>query len=241
MSQQQLTIKNLPFRPTVQQHGANEHGQQWFDRDSHIRRYAGMLDALKSEVGDDHWYLLARGGRPAFPLARELKRTITDLVQKCSESWDFYATPDFVTKGAMAEIQEAVDESPRRTPLKRHLRDWSRLSHEHMCPNKQVLLHLTNPASTDSTETLLRSLSFRALISGSKRKKSAGTDLAKLDAKYASSLPDAETIERLCGGPVPLKFYPLLRYHAVELLDDLIPVSARADVLLNEYKKLIGE
>lgn len=240
MSQQQITIKDLPFRPTVPQDGPNEHRQQWFDRDSHIRRYAGMLDALRRDVGDNHWHLLVHDGRPSFPQARELKRTITDLVQKCSESWDFYATPDFVTKGAMAEIQEAVDESPRRTPLKRHLRDWSRLSHEHMCPNKQVLLHLTNPASTYSTETLLRSLSFRALVSGSKRKRIAGTDLARLDAQYASSLPDTATIKELRGKPVPLEFHPLLRYHAVGLLGDLIPVSGRAEVLLRQYDEFIA-
>jgi len=173
----------------------------WFDRDSHIRRYAAMLDALRHEVGDHHWHLLAHDERPSFPLAMELKRTITDLVQKCSESRDFYATPDFVTQGAMDEIQVAVQESPRRKPLKRHLRDWSRVSHEHMCPNKQVLLHLTNPDSEHDTETLLKLLSFRALISGSKRKKGIrpanetdGTDLAKLDSQYASSLPDVETM-----------------------------------------------
>jgi len=49
-----------------------------------------------------------------------------------------------------------------------------------------------------------------------------------------------ETIKELRGKQVPLEFHPLLRYHAVGLLRDLIPVSMRADVLLRRYKEFIA-
>jgi hypothetical protein len=87
--------------------------------------------------------------------------------------------------------------------------------------------------------------SFRALVAGTKRKrktdmKGPATEASRLDDQYKSELP-GEPLDFVNGkagvtlADVPPQFHSLLRYDAVGLLPQLIPVSRRAQLLLPDY------
>jgi hypothetical protein len=236
-----LDIEGLPFRPDIPRDGT-----KWFDRDTHIEMYAAMLDALRSHIGND-WYRLA-DENPHVHLGPEMKRTISSLVRKCSESCDYESTVDFVTRGAMREIEKRVSSRPGRKILKGDLAANATVAHEHMCPNREVFRCLTNPHfKSIKTAEVLKLLSFRALVSGPRTNsaqrppiRSEWTDVDKLDSKFADRVPDAGEMEELVGMTIPIKYYPLLRYHKVTLLDDLIAVTSRAETLLRDYTAFIS-
>ncbi|CAM2182007.1 conserved hypothetical protein [Paraburkholderia sacchari] len=236
-----LDIERLPFRPETPKDGT-----KWFDRDRHIQMYAAMLDALRSHVGDD-WYRLS-GKNSSVHLAPEMKRTISALVRKCSESCDYETTVDFVTTGAMREIEKRMISRSKQRVLKGDLAAHSTVAHEHMCPTSEVFRCLTSRKfESVSTAEVLKLLTVRALVSGPRTKAaqrpvdwSGWTDVDKLDSKYANRIPSANEMKELVGKEVPWQYYPLLRYHKVGLLDDLIAVTGRADTLVREYKAFIG-
>ncbi|MBV8272948.1 MAG: hypothetical protein JO067_11830 [Cupriavidus sp.] len=238
-------IKNLPFRPEHSEDQRISRGTKWFDRDAHIEMYATMLDALRSHIGDD-WYRLSDEGA-SFHLGPEMKRTISDLIRKCSESCDHETTVDFVTKGAVREIETRIASRPRHRVLKGDLNATGTVAHEHMCPNSEVFRCLTSQEfKLMTTAEILKLLSFRALVSGPRTKaalrpadQSAWSEVDKLDSAYASKIPTEGKVREL-GKEDLLKYYPLLRYHKVGLLDDLIPVTARARRLLPEYRDFMG-
>lgn len=235
-----LDIKHLPFRPDYLEHNGSE--RTWFDRDTHIERYAALLDTLKSILGDD-WYRLA-DEKAAIHLGSEMKRTVLALVRQCSESCDHETTVDFVTTGAIREIQARIAPRSTQRVLKGDLKATGRVAHEHMCPTSEVLRCLTNKESPpQNTAKILEMLSFRALVSGPRttlayRKQkplSAWSEVDRLDSEFPDRVPKASEMGKLIDRRVQLKYYPLLRYHKVGLLDALIPITERARRLLAEY------
>lgn len=231
----QLDISDMPFRPD-----SSKHGDSWFDREGHIQMYAVMLDALKSHLGDD-WYRLSD-----LPLGPEIKRTISTLVRKCSESCDYSASVDFITKNAVAAIRRSASSRSTKKVTKG---DLSKQAHEHMCPNSVVTDLLTSREfQSMGTAEILSLLSLRALVyrplksdpGASEDPVLVESEIAKLDAGLKDKIPDTSEIEKRVGKKGALKYYPLLRYQKVGLLDELVAVTDRARNLLAEYRKLIG-
>lgn len=230
-----LTIKNLPFRPDYREHDGSD--TAWFDRDTHIERYAALLDTLKSRLGDD-WYRLP-DEKAAVHLGSEMKRTVLSLIRQCSESCDHETTVDFITEGAIRKIQDRIASRPRQRVLKGDLKATGTVAHEHMCPNSEVFRCLTSTKfQSMNTAEILELLSFRALVVGPRTKEAKRwSEVDRLDSAFPDRVPKASDMKELVGKKVPLKYYPLLRYHKVGLLDALIPVTARARRLLVEYRR----
>lgn len=226
-------LDHLAFRKDVKSNKIDG-----FDRDLQLEMCARQLESLRATV-PERWACL--GTKQALPTGQtELKLFVKDLIRKSSESADFFATVDFTTRNAY-EILEA-QRSPGKLGLRKHLKNWDKLSHEHMVPGSVIYDTLIKYPYAPLFP-VLEPLSYRALVSGSKRKKrnptDKSTDVQRVDDKFSSSLPPLSAIRELKlfnRRTLPLKFWGLLRYDAAGLLEDLIPISERAVRSLDEYK-----
>jgi hypothetical protein len=229
------------FRRDIEQDAENG-----FNRNLQLQMCARQLEALREAVGP-RWAKLVTQQKRSDGQA-ELKLFVKDLIRKSSESTDFYATVDFITKDAFEVIEEQRRNHPFERSLRKHLTNWGKLSHEHMVPGDVIYRTLINSPCRDLLG-LLEPLSYRALVSGSKRQKKSSvagvTDIQKLDLKYRSIVPEPREIREFSQFELrnsPLKFWGLIRYDVAGLLENLIYISSRAEKTLREYKlcKLVG-
>jgi hypothetical protein len=212
-----------------------------FDLAGQLALCAGQLEMLRQTLGPT-WALL---GKPRVRQAglAEAKFLAKHLIRVASESVDFYATVDFITHDAYARLDEMRRANGDRS-LIGHLKNWDKLTHEHMVPGTAVLHAVTGLQSEEPILPVLEALSFRALISGTKRKSAAAsvTEAHVLDVQHGlkSSLPATLPGRLLDQGfkapsEVPFRFWPLMRYDAAGLLPNLVPVTGRARSLLAAY------
>ncbi|MGI4721127.1 MAG: hypothetical protein ACRYGO_07985 [Janthinobacterium lividum] len=213
-----------------------------FDRNAQLALCAGQLEALRRTLGRD-WPLLARPRVRQAGLA-EAKFLAKHLIRVASESIDFYATVDFVTRDAYERLGEMRRANGDRA-LVGHLKNWDKLTHEHMVPGTAVLHAVCGLTPDQPILPVLDALGFRALVSGTKRKRAGGgaTDAYLLDVEHGlkSRLPAVPPATLLGRGyretsGVPLHFWPLMRYEAAGLLPALVPLNERARNLLDEYE-----
>lgn len=206
--------------------------EEQFNLEKQLELCANQLTNIRSALGKD-WAKLSDKDQ-TFPNKSETKKLVKHLIRICGESVDFYATVDFITKDANTILENCAKVG---RPRKAHLTQWDKLSHEHMVPCEAVLKELTKK-DADILE-VLKDLSFRALVTGPRRD-GANNEVTRLDADYRSILPP--NMKFVKKGTMKLedidrRFYSLLRYEQVKMIDDLIPISARAGELLKDYKK----
>jgi hypothetical protein len=231
-------INWIPFRTEY-----SEDNRKGFDRHGQIKMCAHQLLALKDQLGE-RWRDLCGTPHRSQGLG-QAKKLAKHLIRVASESTDHLCTVDFVSAGAVRELAFLRDEHPRKQALQGHLADSLRLTHEHMVPGDVVINELTSRRTKDTIEyytELLEAYSYRALISKtiSATEQSAESDITRLDKEYKQRLPFLQdtSFSKLGHnnlGELPFRFHPLLRYDAVGLLDQLIPVSARAKRLILDY------
>jgi hypothetical protein len=219
-----------------------------FHHDAQVSFCARHLALLRSDLGDSWWkfgeHKASHAGKCTDCWTREHVDLASYLIRHASESVNHPATVDFVTKKALAYIRAAkAKHTPRHRGIS-HLQQWELFTHEHMVPGSAALRILTNPAvAAKPLKELLGTLSFRALITGTSKKRQKGVpngELGSLDARFKSRLPDPDEV---LGWPrsysleqIPTKFYGLLRYEATGLIDELVPVSPRVQGLVEEYR-----
>lgn len=225
-----------------------------FSHEEQIRLCARHLEAMRDEMGEEWWQFAAfkevKWSRktvcaptPPNKWSRERVSLAGHFVRHACESADFPATVDFVTKKALAIIDQSKLTNPRRQIG--NLTQWDLLTHEHMVPGGAVLRLLTNKAyrpASGPVYDLLLPLSFRALVTGTKKKaKDAAldTEIGKLDRRFSSRLPLLNEVPGLNDlnalDEVPPNLYALMRYDAAGLLEELEPVNARAVKAKTEY------
>jgi hypothetical protein len=206
--------------------------EEHFNLEKQLELCAKQLKQIRSALGKD-WVKLSDKDQ-TFANKSETKKLVKHLIRICSESVDFYATVDFITKDASTILKNCAKVGG---PRKAHLTQWDKLSHEHMVPCEAVLIELTKK-DADILE-VLKDLSFRALVTGPRRE-GTNNEVTRLDENYRSILPPnmkfvKKGIMKLVD--IDRRFYSLLRYEKVKMIDDLIPISARAGELLKDYKK----
>ncbi len=220
---------------------ARSGGNGAFDRDAQLRLCAAQLEILRTTLGE-RWPALRKTRLRQEGLA-EAKSLVKHIIRVASESVDFYATVDFVTQQAEERLARMREASNGRALLG-HRKNWDQLTHEHMVPGSAVLHALTELAPGAPILPVLDELSFRALVSGSKRGGAvhAGTDAHLLDSSSGlkQRLPEVEKTGLFARGfasidEVPFRLRPLMRYDAVGLLDGLVPQNARAASLKQAY------
>lgn len=226
-----------------------------FSHEEQIRLCARHLEVMRDEMDEEWWKFAAfkevKWSRktvcvptPPHQWSRERVGMAGHFVRHACESADYPATVDFVTKKALAIIDKSKMTNPRRQIG--NLTQWDKLSHEHMVPGDAVLRLLTDkrcqPASGRVYDLLLP-LSFRALVTGTKKKPkdpTLDTEIGKLDGRFASRLPLLDEVPGLKGlknlDEVPPTLYALLRYDAAGLLDELEPLNPRAQKAKAEYR-----
>lgn len=224
-----------------------------FDHDGQARLCARHLELLRSDLGDAWWDYPKDERRQAVRRndanwreghwTREHVGLAGHLIRHAGESVDFPATVDFVTAATLEHIQVAHMASKKRTSG--NLKQWSLFTHEHMVPGQAVLRLITDvehPASKGDLQPFLASLSLRALVTGTKRKRAEGwtrQEINDLDHKWSCKLPEPSEIEGWRGAKqlaeISPQFYGLMRYEAAGLLRALIPVSRRGKRVLSEY------
>jgi hypothetical protein len=228
--------------------------RQDFAHDEGVRMYARHLEVMRDDMGDDWWRLAEeraaagkrarRGSRPAGAWTPERIGFAGLLIRRASESADHAATVDFVTQGALAHIRQSAADHPRRTIG--NLTQWDLFTHEHMVPGAAALALLTDPTFADNRgplQGLLTALSWRALVTGTKRRREKDSDnfeVGQLDAAWASGVPAPADVPGWRGPAeliaVPLQYHGLLRYDAAGLLDQLVSVSLRSTGILEQYQ-----
>jgi hypothetical protein len=231
-------ISWIPFRAEY-----SEDNRKGFNRHGQIEMCAHQLLALRNQLGE-RWGDLCGTAYRCQGLG-QAKKLAKHLIRVASESTDHLCTVDFVSVGAVQELTFLRDEHPKKQALQGHLADSLRLTHEHMVPGDVVIKELTSRRTKDSVEyyiELLEAYSYRALISKalSATDQSAESDITRLDKKYKQRLPVLQETSFAKLGhnnlrELPFRFHPLLRYDAAGLLDQLIPVSARAKRLISDY------
>jgi hypothetical protein len=208
-----------------------------FEMTNKVAFCAKLLDVLRSELKGD-WNKL--GNSEVFPNRAETKSLVKHIIRISSESVDFPATVDFITE-AVLEILQKSKEDNKGNALKSHLYQWKKLSHEHMVPCEAVLVELCK--QTSEISEVLNMLSFRALVTGPNRKGQLN-EVRTLDKDYSSELPLTINFDKkgkIARTNIDMRFFPLLRYEAVGLINELIPISNRAKTLLNDYKNFKDE
>jgi hypothetical protein len=213
-----------------------------FDRAAQLALCAGQLEMLRRTLGNK-WPLLG-GPKPRQAGLAEAKDLAKRLIRVASESVDFYATVDFITHAAHGRLDDMRRANDGR-PLIGHLKNWEKLTHEHMVPGTVVLDAVTSLPADQPILPVLDALSYRALVSRSARESPDRheTDAYLLDGKdgWKSALPDVSATGLFARGflaldDVPFQFWPLMRYEAAGLLEKLVPVNERARTLLAAYE-----
>lgn len=235
------------------------HFRKDFSHEDQVRLCASHLEVMRKDMGEEWWEFSAfkevkwsRNTVSASGTQNKWSRERVSLaghfVRHACESADFPATVDFVTKKALGVINASKELYPKRQIG--NLTQWDLLSHEHMVPGGAVLRLLTRkgyPPAVGPVYDLLLPLSFRALVTGTKKKSkdvSGDTEIGKLDGRFPSRLPllaevpGCEGLENL--DEVPPNLYALLRYDAAGLLDELLPNNARAEKAVADYRAFKG-
>lgn len=212
-----------------------------FDRDAQLALCAGQLEALRRTLGNK-WPLLGQPGPRQAGLA-EARELAKRLIRVASESVDFYATVDFVTHAAYDRL-DAMRRANDGRPLIGHLKNWQQLTHEHMVPGTVVLDAVLALDAEAPILPVLDALGFRALVSrsplASAERRQTDAYLLDVGLGLKCGLP-ALSATALAGrgfrslGEVPLRFWPLMRYEAAGLLDQLVAVNGRARALRAAY------
>jgi hypothetical protein len=232
-----------------------------FDHSKQIELCARHLEIMRSDLGDAWWQLGRAAAHddvdtealsPAWtPEHRSLAK---HLIRHASESVNHPTTVDFVTNATLGHIKEV--KLKRKKITTGALKQWSLFTHEHMVPGAEVLSLLTDPkfrpSRAERLAPLLGALSWRALITGTKRKKEKGGptfEVGQLEPMFGDCLPPLSKVPGLQGLTdiklVPPEFYALMRYDAANLLDELVSTSERADGMVEKYKtykaRLVGK
>lgn len=232
-------ISWIPFRTEY-----SEQNWKGFNRHAQIEMCARQLLALRNHLGN-RWEDLCGTPHRSRGLG-QAKKLAKHLIRVASESTDHLCTVDFVSAAAVRELSYLREEHPKKQALQRHLADSTRLTHEHMVPGDVVIKTLTSRRVNGSLESyieLLEAYSYRALISKTPagQGQSQESDIRRLDKDFKKRLPSIqETPYAKLGfkslAELPFRFHPLLRYEAAGLLEQLIPVSARAKTLFSGYR-----
>lgn len=222
-----------------------------FDHDGQIAFCARHLEIMRADLGDAWWKLSpAAAHEDENALARtpgwtaEKMTLAKHLIRHATESRNFPTTVDFVTHATLEHIKE-VKRTQKRIGSGA-LKKWDLFTHEHMVPGAEVLRILTDrsyePSHAVHLAPLLGALSWRALITGTKRKRdkdAASFEVGQLEAVYRDSLPPVSkvpSLQRLVDiKQVPPEFYALVRYDAAGLLTALVPTSDRAEGMVEKY------
>lgn len=223
-----------------------------FDHSKQIELCARHLEIMRSDLGEAWWQLGrtaahdnddAKVIHPAW--TPEHKTLAKHLIRHATESANHPTTVDFITKSTYEHIK-AIKLKQKKIQSGA-LKQWGLFTHEHMVPGAEVLSIITNPNWAYNREErlapLLGALSWRALITGTKRKQEKGGptfEVGQLEAKFSNCLPllsEVPGLENLRDIQlVPAEFYALMRYDAANLLDDLVPMSKRAEGMVEKYK-----
>lgn len=224
-----------------------------FDHNEQAKLCARHLELLRADLASAWWAYpkeerrqsARRGGANWIegPWTREQVGLAGHLIRHAGESADFPATVDFVTRATLEHIKASLGASRKRTTG--NLKQWGLFTHEHMVPGQAVLRLLTDadhPGSRGDLQPLLSALSLRALVTGTKRKRTEGwtrQEINALDARWSDNLPTPADIQGWQGAlrlvEVPAQYYGLMRYEAAGLLKELVPVSLRGKIVLAEY------
>lgn len=226
-----------------------------FKHDSQVAMCAKHLEVLRRDLGDNWWKFKDRKASkskaakntesPHNAWTNEQVDLARYLIRHASESTDFFKTVDFITKDTLSHIKQSQAMWPGRSVF--HLKQWGLFTHEHMVPGLAVLELITDPdifSNEDALEQVLADLSFRALITGTKRSqkdKTTPKEVNALDRSWESTTAKPTDIKKWNGpklmADIPYKYYGLMRYEAAGLLDKLIPVTPRAKELIADYSR----
>lgn len=201
-----------------------------FDRDAHLALCAGQLELLRRTLGDK-WRLLGQAKARQAGIA-EAKNLTKGVIRVASESVDFYATVDFITHAALDRL-DAMRSANGGRPLIGHLTNSDTLTHEHMVPGTVVMNTLIGLDNDAPILPVLEALSFRALVSQSSR---GNADRQQTDAYLLDVHSGLKSKVPPACATAPFRFWPLMRYEAAGLLEQLIPVTDRARTLLADYR-----
>lgn len=183
---------------------------------------ADMLSILKDGVFRERW----KGGwKPKHKGTWEKEETaiVSMLIRLSGELPNYRKNVDFITREVKASIEKEVKG--------KQVGVWSKdFHHEHMVPGSQSILLITR--GDDPIEDTLASINYRALVTKDEQK-----ILNKNGLK--TGVPEANDVNGWKGKPepVPVEFYCLFRYDVAGILNDLIPVSERAQNLLLAYRQ----
>jgi hypothetical protein len=227
----------------------------FFNRDfKHAKQIAFCarhLEVMRADLGAAWWKLgaaAAHDDKQAVTLSpawtSEHRTLAKHLIRHATESANHPTTVDFVTKDTLKHIYDMKGAKKRCTTGA--LKQWGLFTHEHMVPGAEVLRLLTDPDyppnRAEQLAPLLGSLSWRALVTGTKRKKNKGDptfEVGRLELEFADSLPDTTKVPGWTGPAslkdVPPEYLALMRYDASGLLSALMPVSRRAEGLVERY------
>lgn len=222
-----------------------------FDHSKQIELCARHLEIMRSDLGDA-WWQLGRAaahddvdGEALSPAWTPEHRTLAKhLIRHATESANHPTTVDFVTNATLEHIKTIKLKQKRITTGA--LKQWGLFTHEHMVPGAEVLSLLTDlkyaPSRAERLAPLLGALSWRALVTGTKRKQEKGGptfEVGQLEPKFGDCLPPLDKVPGLhCLTDiklVPPEFYALIRYDAANLLDKLVPTSERAKGMVDKY------
>jgi hypothetical protein len=222
-----------------------------FPHDDQIKLCARHLEVMREDLGDAWWKLgaaAAHDDEHAVALSPEWtpeQRSLAKhFIRHATESANHPTTVDFVTRATIGHIQAKLTAQKRcRTGA---LKQWDKFTHEHMVPGAEVLRILTDPDyppnQTERLAPLLGALSWRALITGTKRRKEKDYptfEVGQLEPEFGDSLPPLSRVSGLGAltdiRTVPPQYYAFIRYDAANLLGELVPVSDRAEGMVEEY------
>lgn len=222
-----------------------------FDHNGQISFCARHLEIMRADLGNAWWKLSpAAAHEDEEALAHtpgwtaEKMTLAKHLIRHATESRNFPTTVDFVTHATLEHIKEVKRQQKRIASGA--LKKWDLFTHEHMVPGAEVLRILTDrsyePSQAAHLAPLLDALSWRALITGTKRKRDkavASLEVGQLEAVYRDSLPPVSNVPGLQGlsdiKQVPPQFFALVRYDAANLLEALVPTSDRAEGMVEKY------
>jgi hypothetical protein len=221
-----------------------------FERLRRIHEMNAHLELVRAHLGDAWW-----GDDHGADTARDYAPLLVQVLQKLSETNDFFRTVDFVDERVLRQIVDArtdlfADVAYPRAGTREDL--WPRHArgrvHEHMVPTACLrrILRGTHRERTgigradleaggtyggpDARTALLWHLCYRALIAEPASRRS---DLPESIARIG---PDGER-EVVPLRALPIVFLPLARYHACGLVDALVPVNERARRLVASFAR----
>ncbi len=208
-----------------------------FDIEKQISLSAKLIESLRSELHEE-WDRLENDNM--ISNQKEIKNLVKHIIRISNESIDFPTTIDFITIGAL-DILKKLKSANNGVALKKHLYQWNELSHEHMVPGEAVFNELIKENA--KIFDILNLLSYRTLVTGPNRK-DRENEVRSLDKNYQSTLPETiifENKREISRKEIEMCFFPLLRYEAVGIIDNLIPISSRAVTLLEKYKAYVDK